>query len=90
MRLARSIAPHVDSELEYHPITLALFQVSCGPFCSNQQLSGSMARLSLHAVGGNVTGVLMTSQRPLTYTYTLAPSTHSDMTQHTFGAIHPY
>ena len=43
-----------------------------------------MARLSLHAVGGNVTGVLMTSQRPLTHSYTLVSSTHSDMTQHTF------
>ncbi|KAL0053949.1 hypothetical protein WJX82_001588 [Trebouxia sp. C0006] len=26
MRLTRPISPHVDSELEYHPITLALFQ----------------------------------------------------------------
>ncbi len=31
MRLKRSISPHVDSELQYHPITLALFQVSCSP-----------------------------------------------------------
>ena len=29
MRLKRSISPHVDSKLQYHPITLALFQVSC-------------------------------------------------------------
>ena len=34
MRLTRPISPHVDSELEYHPITLALFQVSCGPFAA--------------------------------------------------------
>jgi len=32
MRLKRSISPHVDLELQYHPITLALFQVSCAPF----------------------------------------------------------
>lgn len=32
MRLTRTISPHIDAELEYHPITLALFQVSCGPF----------------------------------------------------------
>lgn len=31
MRLKRSISPHVDLELPYHPITLALFQVSCTP-----------------------------------------------------------
>lgn len=34
MRLTRPISPHLDSELEYHPITLALFQVSCGPFAA--------------------------------------------------------
>ena len=27
MRLARPHSPHVDQELQYHPITLALFQV---------------------------------------------------------------
>ena len=27
MRLNRQISPHVDLELQYHPITLALFQV---------------------------------------------------------------
>ncbi len=31
MRLKCSISPHVDLELQYHPITLALFQVSCAP-----------------------------------------------------------
>ena len=34
MCLRRPISPHVDSELEYHPITLALFQASCGPFAA--------------------------------------------------------
>ena len=34
MRLTRSISPHIDAELEYHPITLAFFQVSCGPFAA--------------------------------------------------------
>ena len=34
MRLTRPIFSHVDSEPEYHPITLALFQVSCGPFAA--------------------------------------------------------
>ena len=29
MRLKRPISPHVDLELQYHPITLALFHVSC-------------------------------------------------------------
>lgn len=32
MRLTRAISPHVDAELEYHPITVALFQVSCSHF----------------------------------------------------------
>ncbi len=31
MRLKRPISPHVDLELQYHPITLALFQMSCSP-----------------------------------------------------------
>ena len=60
---------------------MALLQQFAGTNC---QLSGSIARLSLHA-GGNVVDVLMTLQHPLTYTYTLVSSTPSDMTQHTFG-----
>lgn len=35
MRLTRPISPHVDAELEYHPITVALFQVSCSPFTAS-------------------------------------------------------
>lgn len=34
MRLKRTIGSHADKELEFHPITVALFQVSCGLFAA--------------------------------------------------------
>ena len=90
LALTRPISPHVDSELEYHPISLALFQVSCGPFaaivhCQDLLLDCYYMLLAVMLWKG----VLTTLQRPLAYTYTLVSSTPSGMTQQTLGPSEP-
>ncbi len=92
MRLKRSISPHIDSELQYQPITVALFQVSCAPLITIGKI---VSLLSLYAFGHKVVGMVTAFQRPSTRPgHTLVSSSPSGLGSthnrvHRFIHVHP-